>query len=597
MTRPRCATSRPAWASPSAAHGIITDLASRYVVKQKTAAATATRSRRTCRRPPAPGARHRRKSPPSSRPGRHYRTRAERVSVIQPQPPGAPPGLAAPGGPGNRPRIAAVRAACSARLAVARDQPPSRTATGTAPLTRCQDPAEPVSIPIASAPAARPRPCSPEWRPPSGGAAPARRRPARPPRPPRPLARQGDDSNRPEPPPPGPRRQGREPGQAVVQQHGQDLADGGLPAAGLAQRQVRLDLVAVAERPSFCFTTSPALARSVMMPWALRSVMPRLAEMSRSRAPGRGRCTAAPGVVGQETPLRHAVVSTIHFRNTLLASGSCGLLVAADRLMQRLFRLSYEQCYPDKLARRGSAHVSVKDLVVAEHQRVQVQPAAMIGNRPGRVEQAAEEHQRPGQRSPRRGSTPPAAPGSPSSPAPGTSRRPALRPRPSAPCGSRPRPASVTTSRSGRPARNRRAQRAGMRSGRPSDQEEDHRVVQALQPPAPAVRPVTAVIQHADPEQGAHAGHVDGDGRDPRRSMPPQAAACPPPRRPKPDQVQPAEHNRLGIIDAAPGVVKRVRYPRPRRRWRGIPGRPLPPRLRPGRVPESGCLPPAPARF
>ena len=38
------------------------------------------------------------------------------------------------------------------------------------------------------------------------------------------------------------------PGLAVLasQQHGQDLTDGGLPAGGLAQRQVRLDLVAVA---------------------------------------------------------------------------------------------------------------------------------------------------------------------------------------------------------------------------------------------------------------------------------------------------------------------------------------------------------------
>src|SRR6266571_2339237 len=42
--------SRPAWASPSAAHGIVTDLTETgYVVKQKTAAATATRSRHACR--------------------------------------------------------------------------------------------------------------------------------------------------------------------------------------------------------------------------------------------------------------------------------------------------------------------------------------------------------------------------------------------------------------------------------------------------------------------------------------------------------------------------------------------------------------------
>ena len=44
-----------------------------------------------------------------------------------------------------------------------------------------------------------------------------------------------------------------------------------------------------------------------MMPWALRSVMPRPAVMSRSRAPGSwAMAQQHPGVVGQETPVRHA---------------------------------------------------------------------------------------------------------------------------------------------------------------------------------------------------------------------------------------------------------------------------------------------------
>ena len=40
----------------------------------------------------------------------------------------------------------------------------------------------------------------------------------------------------------------------VSQQDGQDLADGGFPGAALGQRQVGLDLVAVAAAV-FCFTT------------------------------------------------------------------------------------------------------------------------------------------------------------------------------------------------------------------------------------------------------------------------------------------------------------------------------------------------------
>jgi hypothetical protein len=73
---------------------------------------------------------------------------------------------------------------------------------------------------------------------------------------------------------------------AAADQHGQDVADGGFAAGGLGQREVRLDLV-------------PPVAAAVLVledvaggglvgddPWALRSVMPRLAATSRSRTPG-----------------------------------------------------------------------------------------------------------------------------------------------------------------------------------------------------------------------------------------------------------------------------------------------------------------------
>ena len=52
--------------------------------------------------------------------------------------------------------------------------------------------------------------------------------------------------------------------------------------------------------------------------------------------------------------------------------------------------------YRGILAGRSGADIDVKDLVIAEHRRVRVGPAPMIGERPGDVEQAAGEHQRPG---------------------------------------------------------------------------------------------------------------------------------------------------------------------------------------------------------
>ena len=60
---------------------------------------------------------------------------------------------------------------------------------------------------------------------------------------------------------------------------------GRFPGGGFGQREVRLDLVAVAAAV-FVLDHVAAAVRSVTMPWALRSVMSRLAAMSRSRAPG-----------------------------------------------------------------------------------------------------------------------------------------------------------------------------------------------------------------------------------------------------------------------------------------------------------------------
>src|SRR5882757_8511438 len=71
---------------------------------------------------------------------------------------------------------------------------------------------------------------------------------------------------------------------AGARKEGQDLADGGFLAGGFRQREVRLDLVAVAAAVFLLDDVSGC--GQVTMPKALRSVMPTLAAMSRSHAPG-----------------------------------------------------------------------------------------------------------------------------------------------------------------------------------------------------------------------------------------------------------------------------------------------------------------------
>ena len=72
---------------------------------------------------------------------------------------------------------------------------------------------------------------------------------------------------------------------AGARKEGQDLADGGFLAGGFRQREVRLDLVAVAAAV-FLLDDVSGCGQVGTMPKALRSVMPTLAAMSRSRAPG-----------------------------------------------------------------------------------------------------------------------------------------------------------------------------------------------------------------------------------------------------------------------------------------------------------------------
>ena len=75
-------------------------------------------------------------------------------------------------------------------------------------------------------------------------------------------------------------------GRVGASQEGQDLADGAFPAVRFWQREVCLDVVAVAAAVLLLDQVARSSTKSVMMPKALRSVMFRLAAMSRRRIPG-----------------------------------------------------------------------------------------------------------------------------------------------------------------------------------------------------------------------------------------------------------------------------------------------------------------------
>jgi len=162
-------------------------------------------------------------------------------------------------------------------------------------------------------------------------------------------------------------------------------------------------------------------------------------------------------------------------------------------LVQRLPGSAGEQCYRPKLARRGCADVGVKDLVIAEHRRVWVGAAAMVGNRPGRIEQAACERQ---------------CSGFGTSVDPHTRQRKASHPsqlqeRRADHHLRRAHPRHVDRGRcqrqlphhdqAGQPesAAYSKQERGSCGAG---NKEEDHHVIQALQPPAPRIIPVAAVI-------------------------------------------------------------------------------------------------------
>ena len=80
--------------------------------------------------------------------------------------------------------------------------------------------------------------------------------------------------------------------------------------------------------------------------------------------------------------------------------------------------------------------------------------------------------------------------------------------------------------------------------------------------------PVAAVVQRTGPEQGAHAGCVDSGSRDPRGSVRAgKQQRADHHRNREPDQVQPATQDQLCVLDTALGIVKRLRRPRRRRTW------------------------------
>ena len=92
----------------------------------------------------------------------------------------------------------------------------------------------------------------------------------------------------------------------VSQQDGEDLADGGFPGAGLGQRQVRLDLVAVA---AAVFLLDHITGLGEVSDDAVGAALGD-AQAGRDVAQPRARvmrdAQQDPGVIGQETPVRHA---------------------------------------------------------------------------------------------------------------------------------------------------------------------------------------------------------------------------------------------------------------------------------------------------
>jgi len=88
---------------------------------------------------------------------------------------------------------------------------------------------------------------------------------------------------------------------AIANWDDQNFSDGGFLDGRLGQREVRPDLVAVAAAV-FLLDDVSGCVRSVTMLWALRSVIPRLAAMSRGRTPG---SHSAAGVRNRRNGIRN----------------------------------------------------------------------------------------------------------------------------------------------------------------------------------------------------------------------------------------------------------------------------------------------------
>jgi Transmembrane secretion effector len=164
-----------------------------------------------------------------------------------------------------------------------------------------------------------------------------------------------------------------------------------------------------------------------------------------------------------------------------------------------------EPRYRDILAGRGRADVDMKELVIPEHRRVWVGPATMVGKRSGSVEQAAGEHQYAGcdtGMDPHKWQRKAGCPAQPH-------ERPADQKlwcvHPHQVDRSRGQGQCPHHDQAGPPEGAGCIQQESG-SCRAGNEEEDHRVIQALQALPPGLGPGTAVIQRANPEQRAHAG-------------------------------------------------------------------------------------------
>ena len=216
-----------------------------------------------------------------------------------------------------------------------------------------------------------------------------------------------------------------------------------------------------------------------------------------------------------------------------------------------------EQGDGDVLAGRGRADVGVEHLVKAEHGGCGVWPAAVVGQRADGVEHAAGQQEERGGGS---GIHPYRRLGHARGPTQTDEDRADELLR-------RVHPHQMRHDRrEGQPPQHTQADRCiGIGGGEQErggpgagDQQEDHRVVEALQPAARERTPVAAVIQRAGPEQSGHGCGVDGDRGDLPGSVGVGQQQCAGYQRSlEPHQMQPAPQRRLRVVQAAAGIKQR----------------------------------------